>query len=238
MRAAGVLFDKDGTLFDFEASYAPSTAGVVRELAGDEALAHDMALAVGFDLKGGTFMEGSAVIAGTAHDLARAWTPLLRLSDDAIHQFPRMIDMLYARHSTNAMTLFPQTAAVLEAIATAGIAIGLATNDSEENGREHLAAAGIDRHFRFFAGHDSGHGAKPGPGMVSAFARECGVDAGRVVMVGDSRHDMDAARAAGAVAIAIATGMTPKAELLQHADRVIHSLDELLDLPQIGIRRN
>ena len=36
LSAIGILFDKDGTLLDFEATFAPACALVVRELAGDD----------------------------------------------------------------------------------------------------------------------------------------------------------------------------------------------------------
>ena len=39
------------------------------------------------------------------------------------------------------------------------------------------------------------HGAKPGPGMLLAFATLCGLAPARVAMVGDSRHDLMAGRA-------------------------------------------
>jgi phosphoglycolate phosphatase len=234
-RAKAILFDKDGTLFDFEASYAPATAAVLRELAGDERRAFDMGQAIGFDLNAGRFLSGSAVIAGTAHDLAQALAPYADIGAGQHNLFSQRIDMLFARHSTGAMALFPETPQVLQAISAAGLPIGLATNDSEENGRAHLAAAGIGHHFDFFAGHDSGHGAKPGPGMVLAFARQCGVAPSDVVMVGDSAHDMVCAKGAGATGVAIASGMTPADELAIHADHVVGRLEEILALPGISL---
>lgn len=231
MRAAGILFDKDGTLFDFRASYAPATAGVVRELAGNEALAVRMASLAGFDLSTRVFSPDSVIIAGTAHDMAALWHPFLQQPAETL---PFVIDELFEKHSRECMTLFVQVPPVLSELLQLGMHIGLATNDSEANGRAHLGLAGIDHHFSFIAGHDSGHGAKPGPGMVQAFAAECGILPGAVLMVGDSRHDMDAARAAGAIAVAVATGLATAGELAPHADHVIETLEELLALPGIA----
>ncbi len=48
----GLLFDKDGTLFDFEATWGAWAQGMAVELAGgDPALAGRLAAAIGFDLR-------------------------------------------------------------------------------------------------------------------------------------------------------------------------------------------
>jgi phosphoglycolate phosphatase len=231
MRAAGVLFDKDGTLFDFEATYAPATAGVVRSLATGEAEAARLAESVGFDLAAGRFDRGSVVIAGTAADMARAWAPLIGIEPGPV--LASRIDRLFEEHSRDTMALFEATGAVLAWLAKSGFRLGLATNDAEENGRRHLQGAGINHHFSFIAGYDSGHGAKPAPGMVLAFAQSCDVHPSRIVMVGDSVHDLHAARAGGAVAVGVATGLASERELAPHADHVVGSLSELLTLPMI-----
>ena len=63
--------------------------------------------------------------------------------------------------------------------------------------------------------------------MVLAFARQTGVAPARIAMVGDSTHDLDAARHAGAVAIAVLTGPAGRGELSAHADHVIDTIEEL-----------
>lgn len=233
MRAAGILFDKDGTLFDFEATYAPATAGVVRSLAEGRTDPQRLASAVGFDLEAGRFDTNSIVIAGTAADMARVWGPLVGRSPDS--SFAAHIDGLFEEHARESMALFSDADLVLGRLSSAGFRIGLATNDAEENGRLHLRAANIERHFSFIAGYDSGHGAKPLPGMVLAFAENCGVEPARIVMVGDSVHDLRAARAGGAVAVGISTGIASAGDLEPHADHLVASLGELLKLPMINL---
>ncbi|GIL02073.1 MAG: phosphatase [Alphaproteobacteria bacterium] len=234
MRPTGILFDKDGTLFDFEATYAPACARVVRALAGgDEERAARMAAAVDFDLAAERFRPHSVVIAGCAADLARAWRALMPTAPGAA--FERRIDDLFELHTRDTARLFAGAMAALGRLAGGGMRIGLATNDAEANARAHLRAAGLDDLIGFVAGYDSGHGAKPEPGMIHAFARHCGCSSERVVMVGDSLRDMAAARAAGAVAVAVTTGPATAAELAPFADAVIGGLDELAALPLIGL---
>jgi phosphoglycolate phosphatase len=71
------------------------------------------------------------------------------------------------------------------------------TNDAEAPAHAHLNRAGVADLFDFVAGCDSGHGAKPAPGQLLAFARRTGLAPERVVMVGDSLHDLHAGRMPG-----------------------------------------
>lgn len=230
----GVLFDKDGTLLDFEATYAPACALVVRDLAGgNEAQAALLAAAVDFDLGAERFDPASVFIAGCTADIAEAWAPLLGAAADG--ELAGRIDRLFERYSRNTARLFAGVPDTLSLLSAAGLKLGIATNDAEANARAHARVSGLDGWMDFFAGYDSGHGAKPGPGMVAAFARFCGCEPGAVIMVGDSLHDMAAARACGAHAVAVATGPAGRDELAPHADVVIDSLAELAALPVLGL---
>jgi len=109
-----------------------------------------------------------------------------------------------------------------------GLRLGVATNDSEASARRHVEALGLLLHIEFIVGYDSGHGGKPEPGMVLAFASHLGLDPAEVAMVGDSIHDLHAARAAGALAVAVLTGPATREELAPHAD---HIVDDIAALP-------
>ena len=62
----------------------------------------------------------------------------------------------------------------------------------------------------------------PGPGMCLAFAaRPAGWSPARVAMVGDSRHDLEAGRAAGMRTVAVLTGIARREDLAPHADVVL-----------------
>ena len=115
-----------------------------------------------------------------------------------------------------------------------GLALGVATNDAEAPARAHLSDAGVADYFDFIAGYDSGHGAKPGAGPLLAFARAVGHPPGACAMVGDSLHDLHAARAAGMRAVGVLTGIASRAELAPMADVVLPSIADLPDWLGIG----
>ena len=224
----GVIFDKDGTLFDFRRSWGGWTARLVREIAAeragapDEAQAARLAAAIGYDLGAGVFSPDSPVIAATADDIAAALVPLLP-GVTQIRLAARMNALAEVAPMAEAVPLLP----VLTALRGRGLRLGLATNDAEAPARAHLAAHGVAQLFDMVAGFDSGHGAKPGPGMLLAFAAHCRLVPARVVMVGDSRHDLVAGRAAGMRTVAVLTGIAEAAELAPLADAVLPDISAL-----------
>ena len=116
---------------------------------------------------------------------------------------------------------------LLQALRAQGLRLGVATNDSEVPARQHLANHGITDCFDFISGYDSGHGAKPGPGMCLAFARSLGLHPSRVAMVGDSLHDLEAGRSAGMRTVAVLTGIARREVLQPMADVVLPDIGAL-----------
>ena len=183
----GLIFDKDGTLFDFRVSWGRWAATFLRRIAADEGHAARLGRAIGYDLASGSFAPDSPVIAATAADIAAALVP--GLPGTTVEDLTDRIDASAGMAPmSEAVPLRP----LLDELRDRGLRLGLATNDSEAPARQHLASHGITDCFDFIAGYDSGHGAKPGPGMCLAFARSTGLEPSRVAMVGDSRHDLEA----------------------------------------------
>jgi phosphoglycolate phosphatase len=224
----GVLFDKDGTLFDFTATWRGAAEAVLAALAPtDPALRRRMGLAVGFDPDTGLFCAGSAVVAGSTTDIAAALSPFL----PGLH--PAEIEGMAnaAAHAIGLGALAPAAPdlpGLLDGLRAEGRTLGVATHDGEAAARRHLAAVGALDRFAFIAGYDSGHGLKPGPGMVLAFAEAAGLAPAEICMIGDSLHDLHAGRAAGAaLTIAVLTGPATEEELSPHADAVLPSIAAL-----------
>lgn len=219
----GLCFDKDGTLFDFAATWeAWAAAFIARAAGGDPAHAARIAAAIGFDDVQQRFQRDSIVIAGTAQEVARALAPVL--PDVPPAQVLAMID--------DEATKAPQVPAVplvplLTDLRARGLRLGVATNDSAAPARAHLEGAGITRFFDFIAGYDSGHGGKPAPGQLLAFAQAVDVPPSQIVMVGDSTHDLNAGRAAGMRTIAVLTGAASAAELTPLADAILANIGEI-----------
>jgi phosphoglycolate phosphatase len=222
----GVLFDKDGTLIDFDLTWGPAVHAMIHALAGgDAARVQAQADALHFSVEERRFLITSPLVAGSTADYGRRWADALGRSD--LEALKREIDLLSAAESLKALTPIGEPAAVLAALRAMGLRLGVATNDSEQSARRQIEALGLGGHVEFVAGYDSGHGGKPNPGMVLAFARFLKAEPSQIVMVGDSLYDLDCARAAGAVAVAVLSGPAERGALEPHADFVVEHIGDL-----------
>ena len=225
MTPQAIVFDKDGTLFDFRATWEVWARTFLLGITNhDLERAEYVGQQIGFDLKTNSFQHDSIVIANPVVDVAQALVPYLP-------EFS--VNALVDRLNSEAENV-PQSEAValvpfLGTLRARGLKLGVATNDAEGPARIHLTNAGVLEHFDFIAGFDSGYGAKPAPGQLLAFATATNIAPERVVMVGDSTHDLVAGRAAGMQTVGVLTGIALADELIPYADVVLPDIGHLPD---------
>ncbi len=219
----GLVFDKDGTLFDFHATWSAWCGGLIATLAGgDPRQANALAAALEYDLQTARFAPTSPLIAGTMEILIDRVRSVLPTLDEGW-----LRAMVMETTATAAQVEVTPLVPLLDRLVGAGITLGLATNDSELPARAHLERAGVLGHFAFIAGYDSGHGAKPEAGQLAAFCAATGLPATACAMIGDSTHDLDSGRAAGMATVAVLTGLATRADLAPHADVVLNDISGL-----------
>lgn len=222
-RFKAVLFDKDGTLFDFRATWDAWAGQIIRQLCSDDAEAMaELAQAFDYDLKTGAFRPSSFVIAGSNSEVAEVAARVLGRADIAGIERELMTSAARAPLAP-AVPLAP----LLSEMRAFGYKLGVMTNDAESTAHAHLSGAGVREQFDFICGCDSGHGAKPAPEPLLAFCTHVGVDPFHTAMVGDSAHDLHAASAAGMAGVGVLTGVARAAELAPLADAVLADIGEL-----------
>jgi phosphoglycolate phosphatase len=219
----GIIFDKDGTLFDFNATWGTWTRSMIAAEAGDDPEKVEvLANALGYDFEGGVFWPESIVIAETVDFVA----------DALLEHLPEVAkkDLIMRMHT--AAKKVPQVQAaplwgLLSELREMDILLGVATNDAEDNARAHLGEADVLDRFDFIAGYDSGFGYKPEPEQLLGFCTSTGLDPEDCIMVGDSTHDMKAGNAAGMRTVGVLTGPAQAYELEPYADVILNSIAEL-----------
>lgn len=217
-----VIFDKDGTLFDFRASWGAFTENLLAEVALDADMARHLGQVLGYDPATRQFTRASPVISMTTPEIAAILHPHLRGITLA-----QLNDRMSTLSAQAPMVPAVPLRAVLGALKARGLRLGLATNDTEMPARVHLEGAGVLDLFDYVVGCDSGYGGKPAPGQLIEFLRRFDLDPARVAMVGDSLHDLDAGRAAGMHALAVLTGIATAPELAPHADVVLTDIAQI-----------
>ena len=223
-RTGGIVFDKDGTLYDFNATWGAWAHDLLQdEAGGDPELMARLAAVLDYDMTARRFGPGSVVIAHTTEEVADVVLPLLPGRSKAA-----LMAELDAKAARAPQVEAADLRHLLGDLRARGLRLGVVTNDSEAPARAHLRRSGIEGLLDFVAGADSGHGAKPEPGQLAAFCAATGVAAETCVMVGDSLHDLKAGRAAGMTVLAVLTGPAPRDALEAQCDAV---LDSVADLP-------
>ncbi len=113
-----------------------------------------------------------------------------------------------------------------ELAAQEGVAIGLGTGNLERGARIKLHRGGLDRHFAF-GGFGSDHGvraellrigAERGAALLNRTRSAC-----RVVVIGDTPKDIEAAHAIGAECLAVATGHYEESDLQRFSPALVAS---------------
>jgi phosphoglycolate phosphatase len=221
-----VLFDKDGTLVDFQRTWAPAVDAVMRHLAGGNRAAYErLAAASRFLEAEQRFLPDSPLIAEPTNVYGGLWAAAL--GQRASAAFLAEIDRLVCEATTLHLAAIGDPKALLMNLAARGYRLGMFTNDAEITARAHAHKIGIDQVLAFIAGYDSGFGAKPAPGPVLAFARATGVAPSGIAVVGDTIIDLAAAHAANAIAIGVLTGLAPPDLLAGNADALLNAAADL-----------
>lgn len=135
----------------------------------------------------------------------------------------------YAENVAVASRPYPGVVAALDRFASAGWSFAVCTNKHEALSRRLLAELGLSRRFRALTGGDTFPFKKPDPRHILATIAKAGGDADDAVMVGDSRSDIDAAKAAGVPVVGVTFGYTDTAVAKLGPDVVIDHFDELWD---------
>ena len=222
----GLLFDKDGTLFDFEKTWNSWTSRILREVAEKSDVSIDkLAESIDFDLKTGKLLPQSIVIAGTHRQVTAALhSKLPNWNFDHLERY--LLDIVIETPQYEVVPL----QRLFQNLKLQGFSLGVMTNDSEKGAQAHLAAVGILDLLDFLAGSDTGYGCKPAPEPLLAFAETTNLKPDEIAMVGDSLHDLKAADAAGMMRIAVLTGMATESQLENYADIVLPSIADFADL--------
>jgi len=222
-----ILFDKDGTLIDFDRTwFSISWSLAQRAAAGDEARARLLLEAGGYDWELSRFRANSAIASGTVHDIVTLWHPTLSGAElEAMIGEYNDYCMVEGARSAVALEGLQET---LQSLFDLGYRLGIATNDSEAGAHATAKALGIDHFFDVVIGYDTAARPKPHADPLLYFAQKIGLEPSQIAMVGDNLHDLEAAHAAQAgLAIGVLSGNSPREVLEPHADLILDSIAAL-----------
>lgn len=206
--AAGIVFDKDGTLVDLDTRWHPFFTDLVDRIATRSAstspavesttpaaLAAKLAASLGLT-ETRLMADGPAAVESGAEINARLVAVLATHGHDAAAAEALV---RYAAGSAEFGPVEPigNIADALRSLARAGCRLGLATSDGAVNTFEELELLGLGRLLDPVCCADDGGPVKPDPAVLTGIAAAWNVQVSDIVFVGDSRQDLATARAAG-----------------------------------------
>lgn len=231
MTIRGILFDKDGTLFDFFTVWVPA----YREAAESVASRMDRADLLDAMLRAGGFVPESDLVvpngilaSGTTDDLMAKWGELAGSAWRP--EFRDLVDAIFHEHASSEPKEIVPLAPLFAKLRERGMNIGIATMDATPTADEALRSVGAREYVDIVLGADAVEAPKPAPEMVEVFAGAVRIETSQVVMVGDSIVDLQMGRAAGvARTIGVLSGPSTAEDLAPYADEVVDTVASLRD---------
>lgn len=216
-----IVFDLDGTLVDTAPDLLDSLNHSL--VAGGLAAAEAAAL-YGFVGHGGKVMIEKAFAAQN--------------QSLAAPEHERLYDLFVEHYSKNMpgkSMPYPGVLAALDRFEHAGYLLAVCTNKFEMMAVRLLTELGIAHRFAFISGQDTFPYRKPDPRHLTETIVRAGGNRGQALMVGDSRTDIDTAKAAGIPVVAVDFGYTDRhvrefepSEIISHFDELTLPLAEKL----------
>lgn len=233
MKIKGILFDKDGTLFDFDRFWVPvgrkAVEDVLMDLGRMDIPAEEILAAWG--VKEDRTDPDGVFCKGTYDGMGEIACKILRRYGCDVSE-KRIVPMLAAAHRnhTDAGELIPthpRLPKLLASFCNCGLILGLVTTDHRSITESCLKGLGIFEQFSVVITGDSPLPPKPDPAAVFDFCKKTGLFRDEILMVGDTETDALFARNAGIKGLILAKDPKQKERMATLADGVLEDLSEL-----------
>ncbi len=231
--AQAIIFDKDGTLIDFDFMWGTWTLQLAERLQTVTNLdsGEPLCSAYGYDLLRKKILPDGKLTCTPMWRLREIMVEVARslgLSEYsaccAVEQAWFVPDPIaLAKPFTDIRRLFAN-------IHRHGIKIAIATTDDRDPTDAMLHSFGVTELVDMTVCADDGVKAKPAPDMVRTICARLAVDPSRTIVIGDTVADLQMARAAGAgFVIGVLSGVGSLKNLTSLADVLIDTVDSLQD---------
>jgi len=226
-----VIFDKDGTLIDFDAMWGEWTLYLAKQINQVSGLDVSTSLcdAFGYDETNKKVIPGGKLASNPMSVLYDLTIQVVHSSGFSVENAQQIVDQIWAipdpvllaKPLTDLRTLF-------ESLTARGIKIAIATADDRTPTQAMIEALDIEEFISCIVCADDGITSKPAPDMAISLCKKMDVEPSQTIVIGDTISDLKMARAAGAgMAVGVLSGVSNARDLVQYADLLIESIEEL-----------
>ena len=236
MKTKAIIFDKDGTLIDFDAFWVRASVEAVDKIL-DKTNMKDVnpdEILKAFGIYNGTTIINGVLCYGTYEEMAEIVYDILKgygctselseitkITIDAYHE------------SVGAGEIKPiceGMSEVLEKLKCKGIKLAVVTSDDYFGAKKCLDGLGITEYFDKIYANDGIHPPKPDPYYIDELCKEFNLYKEEAVMVGDTLTDTTFAKNGGIKVIGVAKSKENQNILKEVADYVIHDISYIFDV--------
>lgn len=234
MEVDAVIFDKDGTLIDFDAFWVnvsiKAIGDILKDLGREDIPVEEILKAYGVN-DGITDIDG-VLCKGTYEQMGQVAYDILKKHgcDISCQDSIKLVVDAYNRNSDAGLVrpTCPNLKKVLTELKGQGKKLAVVTTDNREITQKCLEKLGIEGLFDEIYTDDGKTPQKPDPYCAYDFCRRTGCAKERTVMIGDTMTDVIFAKNAGICAIGVAKSNKNRERLAGCADAVVSDIASLL----------
>ena len=230
-KAQAIIFDKDGTLIDFDLMWGGWTVYLAAQLQQATGLnVHGaLCLAFGYDETTKKVLAQGKLAASPMAQLRTLTTEVMQSLGLSLESAEKVVDecwcipdpVLLAKPLTDLNDLFTK-------LQNENIKIAIATADDRAATQAMIEAFDVEGYISTMVCADDGIPSKPNPHMVLTICERIKIEPAKTMVIGDTVSDLKMARAAGAgLCVGVLSGVSRATDLIQYADVLIESIDEL-----------
>ncbi len=146
---------------------------------------------------------------------------------------------IYATELNQPPDLFPGTRKLIHKLVIAKIKIGICTSNKGKTAKVLLEKGNLLRHFTAIVGAEDLEKRKPSPEPIFHALEQMKIilnkkNKGKIWFVGDTRYDIEAAKAAGIVSIGIPQKYTKNDLVLAEPDLICNSMQDFMEFLEVN----
>jgi phosphoglycolate phosphatase len=203
--------------------------GTRLEVATRRPVAGDVFSTIGFDPVSDRIQPGGPLAVGSMGEIGEIVGAVLRRWCPSVNAARRILaEAWFVPDPIASAVPLADLVGIFTALRAAGMRVAIATTDDRRPTEATIAGLGLVGLVDDVVCGDDDGPTKPDPAALAGIAGRLGVGGSRTAMVGDAPADLRMARAAGARAIGVASGVSSVADLAPDADLVLESIAALV----------
>lgn len=236
MKADAIIFDKDGTLLDFDAFWVSVSVKALEDVLGSFGMEPSLLSEIleAFGVHDGHTDINGVLCKGTYAEMGEIVYEILAAHGCTAGRkaVVEAVERAYSRNAAagDVKPTCPHLAETLAELKGRGLHLAVVTTDNRPITLHCLEELGILPYFDVIYTDDGHTPTKPDPYCAGELCRRYDLDRKRVVMVGDTMTDVRFAKNAGITAVSLAPTPEKKAMLASHTDIMIDAISELTEL--------